>query len=109
MELELRFDGLEEDVVDAHAEVQVQDLGVADAPADPTVATAPSFSVSPARPTVRVTVDLPSGEGTYEPGLVVHVRGRTARDERVEFFNTTATPLTTRPDGPVQVVLSRIT
>jgi hypothetical protein len=109
MELELRFDGLAEDVVDARAEVQVQDLGIADAPADPAVATVPSFSVSPARPSIRVTVDLPSGEGAYEPGLLVHVRGRTAGDERIEFFNTSATPLTTRPDGPVQVVLSRIT
>jgi hypothetical protein len=109
MELELRFDGLAEDVVDAHAEVQMQDLGVADAPADPAVATVPSFSVSSARPWVRVIVELPSGEDAYEPGLLVHVRGRTAGDERVEFFNTSTTPLTGRPDGPVQVVLSRIT
>ena len=42
MELELRFIGLVEDVIDAQAEVQVQDLGIADAPADPTVATVPS-------------------------------------------------------------------
>jgi hypothetical protein len=109
MELELRFDGLVEDVVDAQADVQIQDLGMADVPADPTVATVPSFSVSAERPSVRVTVDLPGGEGVYEPGLIVRVRGRTARDERVEFFNTSATPVSTRPDVPVQVVLSRIT
>ena len=108
MELELRFDGLAEEVVDAQVEVQVQDLGMADAPADPVVATAPSFAVSRARPSVRVTVDVPAGKGAYEPGLLVHVRGRTAGDERVEFFNTSTTPLTGRPDGPVQVVLSRI-
>ena len=108
MELELRFIGLVEDVIDAQAEVQVQDLGTADAPADPTVATLPSFSVSPARPSVRVEVDVPTGGGAYEPGLLVHVRGRTAGDERVEFFNTSATPVTGRPGGPVQVVLSRI-
>ena len=63
------------------------------------------FTVSTARPTVRVVVDVAGGEGAYEPGLVVRVRGRTAQNEAVEFFNTSATPVT---DGPVQVVLSRI-
>jgi hypothetical protein len=105
MELVLRFDGLAEDVVDATVDVQVQDLGMADAPPDPTVATAQSFSVSAASPSVRVTVDLPVAAG-YEPGLLVRVRGRTAGDGRVEFFNTGATRLA--PAGPVQVVLSRI-
>ena len=105
MELELRFDGLAEDVVDARADVHLLDLGIADAPADTPAATAPSFSVSPARPTVRVVLDVPGGEGAYEPGLVVRVRGRTAQNEAVEFFNTSATPVT---DGPIQVVLSRI-
>jgi hypothetical protein len=107
MDLELRFDGLAEDVVDAEAEVQVLDLGTADAPPDPTVATVPPFSVSPDRPSVRVTVDLPAGTG-YEPGLLVRVRGRTAGDGRVEFFNTAATPLPGPATGPVRVVLSRI-
>lgn len=108
MDLELRFDGLVEDVVDAEAEVQVLDLGMADAPPDPTVATVPSFSVSPRRPSVRVTVDLPAGSG-YEPGLLVRVRGRTADDGRIEFFNTAATPVSGPTTGPVRVVLSRIT
>ena len=107
MELELHFDGLAEDVVDAEIQVQVQDLGIADAPPDPTVATVPSVSVSRAHPSVRVTVDLPTAAG-YEPGLLVRVRGRTAGDSRVEFFNTGATPLTGRGAGPVPVVLSRI-
>ncbi len=106
MELELRFDGLSEDLVDAEADVQVLDLGMADAPADPAVTTVRAFSVSPDRPTVRVTVDLPAAPGGYEPGLAVRVRGRTASDARIQFFNTRTTPLT---DGPVQVVLSRIT
>lgn len=105
MELELRFDGLAEDVVDARVDVQIRDLAMADAPPDPTVATAPSFSVSAAHPSVMVSVDLPAGSG-YEPGLLVRVRGRTADDGRVEFFNTRATRLA--PAGPVQVVLSRI-
>jgi len=105
MELELRFDGLAEDVVDAQADVQVLDLGMADAPPDPSVATVRPFSVSPDRPSVRVTVDLPAAPGGYEPGLAVRVRGRTAADAPIEFFNTRTTPLT---DGPVQVVLSRI-
>ena len=107
MELELRFDGLTDEVVDAEVAVQIRDLGVADAPPEPTVATAPSFSVSPDRPSVRVTVDLPT-DGGYTPGLLVRVRGRTAADGRVEFFNTGATPLPGNPAGPVQVVLSRI-
>jgi hypothetical protein len=38
----------------------------------------------------------------------VRVRGRTADDEQIEFFNTDATPLHGGPGGPVQVVLSRI-
>jgi hypothetical protein len=63
--------------------------------------------VSPASPSVRITVDLPTNGG-YEPGLLVRVRGRTAHEGRVEFFNTGATPLHGGPDGPVQVVLSRI-
>jgi hypothetical protein len=108
MDLELRFDGLAEEVVDAEAEVQVLDLGMADAPPDPTVATAPSFSVSPDHPSVRVTVDLPAAGSGYEPGLLVRVRGRTAGDGRIEFFNTAATPLPGPVTGPVRVVLSRI-
>ena len=109
MELELRFDGLGEDVVDAEVEVQVLDLAVADAPPDPAVATVPSVSVTSASPTLRVTVDLPWVGGAYEPGLLVRVRGRTASDARVQFFNTGATALTGPAAGPVQVVLSRIT
>ena len=107
MELELRFEGLSEDLVDAEVDVLVQDLGVADAPPDPRAATAPSVSVSPAAPSVRITVDLPTNGG-YEPGLLVRVRGRTADDGWIEFFNTGATPLHGGPAGPVQVVLSRI-
>jgi hypothetical protein len=109
MELELRFDGLGEDVVDAEVEVQVLDLAMADAPPDPAVATVPSVSVASASPTVRVTVDLPAGSAGYEPGLLVRVRGRTASDSRVQFLNTGATPLTGPAAGPVQVVLTRIT
>jgi hypothetical protein len=108
MELELRFDGLAEDIVDAEADIQLQDLGMADAPAEPTVATVRAISVSPARPSVRVTVELPATPGAYEPGLLVRVRGRTPQDERVEFFNISSTRLPAAPEGPVQVVLSRI-
>ena len=107
MELELRFEGLSEDLVDAEVDVQVQDLGVADAPPDPRAATVPSVSVSPAAPSVRIT-GRPADERGYEPGLLVRVRGRTADDARIEFFNTGATPLTGGPAGPVPVVLSRI-
>jgi hypothetical protein len=109
MELELRFDGLGEDVVDAEVEVQVLDLAMADAPPEPAVARVPSVSVASASPTVRVTIDLPTDGAGYEPGLLVRVRGRTASDSRVQFFNTGATPVTDRAAGPVQVVLSRIT
>ena len=108
MELELRFDGLAEDVVEARADVQLLDLGIADAPPDTPAATAPSFSVSSDHPHRRVVVDVPGGEGAYEPGLVVRVRGRTAQNEAVEFFNTSATPVTAASEGPVRVVLSRI-
>ena len=105
MELELRFDGLAEDLVDARADVHLLDLGIADAPADTPATRRRTAPWPPARPTVRVVLDVPGGEGAYEPGLVVRVRGRTAQDEAVEFFNTSATPVT---DGPIQVVLSRI-
>jgi hypothetical protein len=107
MELELRFDGLAEDLVDAEVAVQVQDLGVADAPPAPAVAGARHVSVSPEHPTVRVAVDVPV-DGGYEPGLLVRVRGRTASHGGIEFFNTGATPLHGGVAGPVQVVLSRI-
>ncbi|HLM05300.1 MAG TPA: hypothetical protein VK402_08965 [Blastococcus sp.] len=108
MDLDLRFDGLPGDVVDAEVQVRVLDLAMADAPADTATATAPRFSVSEADPAVRVTVDLPTADAGYEPGLLVRVRGRTAGDELVEFLNTGATPLTGPSAGPVQVVLSRI-
>jgi hypothetical protein len=106
MELELRFEGLAEDLVDAEVDVQVQDLGVADAPPEP-VAAVPPISVSAAFPSVRITVALATDSG-YEPGLLVRVRGRTADGGRIEFSNTGATPLHGGPAGPVQVVLSRI-
>ena len=85
MELELRFEGLVEDLVDAEVDVQVQDLGVADAPPAPRVAAVPAISVSPAAPTVAITTDLPT-DGGYEPGVLVRVRGRTADGGRIEFF-----------------------
>jgi hypothetical protein len=107
MELELRFEGLSEELVDAEVDVQVQDLGVADAPPRPRVATVQSISASPAAPTVAIAVDLPT-DGGYEPGLLVRVRGRTADGGRIEFFNTSATRVHGGPTGPVQVVLFRI-
>jgi hypothetical protein len=107
MELELRFEGLAEDLVDAEVDVQVQDLGVADAPPEPSVAAVPPISVSAASPSVRITVDLAT-DGGYEPGLLVRVRGRTADGGRMEFSNTGATPLHGGPAGPVQVLLARI-
>jgi uncharacterized lipoprotein YbaY len=108
MELELHFDDLAVDVIDAQVDVQVLDLDMADAPADPHVATPASFTVSPERPSIRVTVDLPAATTAYEPGLAVRVRGRTRGDGRIEFFNTRATPLPGRTRGPVHVLLSRI-
>lgn len=109
MELELRLGGLTEEVREAVADVQLVDLGTADAPGGPTVTTAASFTVSPTSPSARIWVDLPA-PGGYEPGVVVRVRGRTARGERVEFLNTGTTPLPGRPVGAaVPVVLSRIT
>jgi hypothetical protein len=55
-----------------------------------------------------VRVDLPTASTAYEPGLAVHVRGRTAGDGRIEFFNTRATPLPGTTHGPVRILLSRI-
>ena len=108
MDLELRFDGLAEEVVDAVADIQVDDLGMADAPPGLTRTTTRSFAVSPERPTVRVAVDVGDVAGAYEPALVVTVRGHTAGGRRVEFFNTAATPLRATGAGPVRVALSRI-
>jgi uncharacterized lipoprotein YbaY len=109
MELELLFDGLDDDVLDAVVDVRVADLGMADAPSLGATATVGDLTVSPARPTVRVSVDLPVGAGTYEPGLLVRVRGRTAGDGRITFFNTSTAPVTAQEEGPVRVLLSRIT
>jgi hypothetical protein len=107
MDLELLFDGLDDDVLDAVVDVRVADLAVADAPADGPAATSSDLTVTPARPTARVTLDLPVG-GMYEPGLLVRVRGRTADDARIEFFTTSATPVAEPSAGPVRVRLSRI-
>ena len=108
MDLELRFDGLQDDLTDAVLDVLVDDIAMADAAADGPTATLPALSVSPGRPTVRVSVDLPADLPGSRPGLLVRVRGRTARDERIEFFNMTATPAGTASGGPVPVVLTRI-
>jgi hypothetical protein len=110
MELELYFDGLVDDVTDAVADVQVEDLGMADAPVDggPAVRIGP-FRVVADRPSVTASVDLPSTADAYEPGLLVRVRARTADDRPVEFLNTTATRLPRDGVEPVRVVLSRIT
>ena len=107
MELEFRFDGLVDDLEDGVADVQVGDLGVADSPDIVGRVSVGPFPVSSTNPSVRVDVDLPPVAGTYEPGLVVSVRGRSGGDE-VEFFNIRETPLPESPAGPVQVVLSRI-
>jgi uncharacterized lipoprotein YbaY len=109
MDLELLFDGLDDDVLDAVVDVRVADLAVADAPGDRATATAGDITVSRAHPTVRVSVDLPVRGDMYEPGLLVRVRGRAADDGRIEFFNTSMTPVTDRSEGPVRVLLSRIT
>lgn len=107
MDLELRFDGLDADVLDAVVDVRVADLRIADAPAGGPAATSSGLSVTADHPTARVTLDLPVDGGMYEPGLLVRVRGRTPDGARVEFFTTSATPATAA-DGPVPVLLSRI-
>ena len=107
MDLELHFDGLDTDLVDAVVDVRVADLAVADAPADGPTATA-DVSVAAARPTARVSVDLPLGGAMYEPGLLVRVRGRAADDARIEFLNTVSTPVTEQAEGRLRVRLSRI-
>ena len=107
MDLELRFDGLAEELLDAVVHVGVDDLAMAGTTPDPFRVTADPLSVSPQQPCVRLCVDLPAAGG-YEPGLVVHVRGRTADGRPVEFFNTAATALPRTGEGPVRVALSRI-
>jgi hypothetical protein len=107
MELEFRFDDLVGDLEDAVADVQVRDLGVADSPRAVGRVSVGPFLVSSVHPSVRVAVDLPPVTGTYEPGLVVRVRGRCG-DGEAEFFNIEETPLPEHPDVTVQVVLSRI-
>ena len=108
MDLELRFDGLQGDLLDAVLDVLVDDIAMADAAADGPTATVAALTVSPGRPTVRVSVDLPAERPGSRPGLLVRVRGRTAQNERIEFFNMTATPAGTGSGGPVPVVLTRI-
>ena len=108
MDLELCFDGLAEPVLDAVADVRIDDLAMADAPAGPESATSGSFAVFPDRPSVRVSVDLRHGAGGYEPGVIVTVRGRTAGGRRVAFLNPAGTRLSEPGGGPVRVALSRI-
>lgn len=108
MDLDLRFDGLTEDVLDAVADVQIDDLAMADAPSGPDRTTSAPFTVSPDRPSVRLSVDVEDRAGSYEPGVVVSVRGRTADGRSVEFLNTAATRLPVTGDRPVSVALTRI-
>jgi hypothetical protein len=108
MQLELLFDDLGEEVLDAVVDVRLADLAVADALSDGPSAMSGDLTVTPARPTARVSVDLPVAPGTYEPGLLVRVRGRTVHGGPIEFFNTGSTPVTDQSRGPVRVLLSRI-
>jgi hypothetical protein len=108
MDLDLRFDGLTEDVLDAVADVRIDDLAMADAPSGPDRTTSAPFTVSPDRPSLRLSVEVRERAGAYEPGLIVTVRGRTADGRRVEFLNTAATRLPGTGEGPVRVALSRI-
>ncbi|SOD97897.1 hypothetical protein [Blastococcus haudaquaticus] len=108
MDLELFFEGLDADLLDAVVDVRVADLAVADAPADGPGASSGELRVSSARPSARISLDLPVGDAMYEPGLLVRVRGRTPDDGRIEFFTTSATPVTAPSKGPVRVLLSRI-
>lgn len=108
MDLELLFDGLDADLLDAVVDVRVADLAVADGAAGGAGASSADLTVSPARPSARISLDLPVGEAMYEPGLLVRVRGRTPDDGRIEFFTTGATPVTAPSEGPVRVLLSRI-
>ena len=108
MALELRFEGLAEDVLDAVLDLAVDDLAMAGVLPDPFRATADRFAVFPDEPHLRLRVDLPAGAGGYEPGLVVHVRGRTADGRPVEFFTSAATALPATDAWPVPVALSRI-
>ena len=108
MDLELHVDGLAEEVVDAVADVQLVDLATPDAPGGGTVTSA-AFALSPARAVVRIAVQPPAPDDAYEPGVVVRVRGRTGRGDRISFLNTSSTALASQPGGPVRVVLHRIT
>lgn len=108
MDLELRFEGLAEDLLDAVVDIGVDDLAMAGVLPEPFRAHADRFAVSPSEPCVRLRVDLSGTARGYEPGLVVHVRGRTADGRPVEFFNTAATALPRTGGGPVRVALSRI-
>jgi hypothetical protein len=109
VELELRFEDLEDDVLDAVVDVQVNDLAMADAPAGPTQTVPGRISVRAAPPSVLVSVDAPDPRDLHEPGLLVRVRARAAGDGPVQFLNTTATPLPRDPSEPVPVRLVRIT
>lgn len=108
MELELRLEGLAEEMVEAVADVQVVDLATPDAPGGATVTSGP-FALSPGRATVLLSVQPPLPEGAYEPGVVVRVRGRTGRGARISFLNTRSTALPAGAHGPVAVALTRIT
>lgn len=109
MEIELHFDGLDDDVVDAVALVQFEDLATAGEPPGRLGATEVGpFAVSSADPSVRLHVDLPDAPTTFEPGLVVRVRARTADGTAQEFFNTTATHLSTGGTSRTRVPLQRI-
>lgn len=106
VELELHFDDLEEDVVDAVVDVLVHDLAVADGRSDPLPAAPGAVAVSPGSPSARVAV--PSPRNGDEPALLVRVRGFTIDDRPVQFLNTTATRLPAQPRGPVRVHLQRV-
>lgn len=108
MDLDLLFDGLTEDLLDAVADVRIDDLAMADAPSGTDGTTSAPFTVSPGQPSLRVSVAVGDRAGPYEPGLIVTVRGRTADGRRVEFLNTAATRVPATGEGPVRVALSRI-
>jgi hypothetical protein len=107
VELELRFDALGDALTGAVVDLHVEDLAVADAVSGAGTVSLGPYTVSPERPTVRLTVDLPVPTGTRQAGLLVRVRARTADDAPVTFWNASATLLPLDAAGPLRVPLER--
>ncbi len=109
MKIEMTFRDVPEDIEGAVADIRVQDVREADAPAQQLLSKRIGpFSIRRSQPTVTLDVDLSLPIEEHELSLFVRVEAHTQSQETIKFLNTTTTPLSGDPNEFVRVSVERI-